>query len=448
MKLFIPTYTKSLFILLHVFLFMPDNALLAQTWTYQFGTGTSPMVSFDAVNDQVVWASGWNGIYCRTLDGGENWTLDTIPGGENIDMYSIVAFNADTAYLAGSGWASPDGRIYKTTDGGQNWVLQYQNTSPDIFFNNISFWDSEHGMAVSDQVDSTFVVLITADGGQNWNQVPKEDLPAPFSGEYAGWGNVGGRTGTVFGDSLAWFGCGYAQGFTDSVRIFKTTDMGNSWKAVATPMAPGEGIQTMTFIDSLTGFAGGYGLLKTEDGGETWSVMDNFIYPSDLVNDLVVIPGTNAMQLVATTTEGIVFSVDGGENWSLMNSFFSPGISFADAYSGWTTTYNGVGSIHKFEGMLVSDFEPINNLGSLHLYQVSPNPASGFTTLSMTLAERGEALIKMIDMNGRTIKTLVNGELTPGAHFIPIDISMLHSGYYQIVAQFEGEVSSTSFIKK
>src|SRR5262249_15780239 len=86
-----------------------------------------------AVSAKVAWVSGTKGTYGRTTDGGDTWTVGTVPDAEKLDFRDVKAFGETTAFLlsAGPGEAS---RIYKTTDGGKSWKLQFKNTDPDGFF--------------------------------------------------------------------------------------------------------------------------------------------------------------------------------------------------------------------------------------------------------------------------------------------------------------------------
>ena len=217
--------------------------------------------SIKAVDENTVWAGARNGVYRRTTDGGSNWTSKLVPGAESVSFLSIAAIDQNTAYFMGEKFPQGgDGRIYKTSDGGVNWTLQYRNTSPGVFFSSIAFWDQDHGIAVSDPVNGSFLIVTTTNGGTDWNEVPAANIPAPLPDEYAGLANFGGTLLAVEGTNNAWFGT-----FGSAVRVFMSTDQGRHWTAVNTPLSTaGEfhGITTIAFQDSLTGFAGGGGRLS------------------------------------------------------------------------------------------------------------------------------------------------------------------------------------------
>jgi photosystem II stability/assembly factor-like uncharacterized protein len=97
-------------------------------WTPQKSGTTAGFRGLCAVSDRIAWASGTQGTFLRTIDGGETWQAGALPGAASLDFRDVEAFDERTAYLLsiGNGDAS---RIYKTTDGGQNWALQFKANS-------------------------------------------------------------------------------------------------------------------------------------------------------------------------------------------------------------------------------------------------------------------------------------------------------------------------------
>ena len=291
---------------------------VARTWIIQ-NSGISEYIhSVKAVDENVVWAGAQHGVFLRTTDGGSNWTSDTVKGAEQLNFFSIAAIDKDTAYFVAQNFNGGDGRIYKTSDGGISWKLQYQNTDPGAFLDCIAFWDHSRGIAVGDPVSGSFVIVTTTNGGANWNQVPAANIPPPLPGEF-GLTTEGGTCLAVEGTKNAWFGTGNAS----PVRVLRSTDQGQTWTAVNTPISTAgtmlHGIQTIVFKDSLNGFAGGVDypyrdsattLVKTTDGGKSWTGVASFlpICPSTLV----YVPHTNNSMLFVTSLQGCGYSNDGG----------------------------------------------------------------------------------------------------------------------------------------
>ncbi|MGH7595305.1 MAG: T9SS type A sorting domain-containing protein [bacterium] len=419
---------------------MVAHTASAQIWTAQ-NTGISSFIfPIKAVDKNTVWAGSENGIYLRTTDGGTNWTSGTVPGAESINFLSIAAIDSDTAYFAGGSFSAIDTRIYKTTDGGVSWKLQYRNTSAAAFINSIAFWDETHGIAVSDPVDGTFVILTTTNGGANWIQTPAANIPPPLSGEFAGFGDGGGTPLAVAGSRHAWFGTGYGIVSNAPIRVFRSTDQGQTWTVANTALANDgqfHGISSMAFKDTLTGFAGGLGtantgntLATTTDGGRTWTNVSNFVQTQSQVRTLVYVPNTAFQVLVATTLGGIVYSEDGGTTWMSLSSDVFVGLSFVSPTIGWAGDPNGV--IAKFNGDLSTAVAErrFNLPYNFSLSQNYPNPFNPSTTISFFLPSSQLVTLKVYDPYGREVETLMRGRIAAGSYEISFDGSKLTSGIY------------------
>jgi len=141
------------------------SAVLQFTWLPQNSGTKASLRGISVVDDEVAWASGTQGTFVRTIDGGKSWKADNIAGASSLDFRDVEAFDANTAILmsAGSGELS---RVYKTTDGGKNWKLCYQNSIAEGFFDGMAFWDEKNGVLFGDPVDGRLFIMTTTDGGE------------------------------------------------------------------------------------------------------------------------------------------------------------------------------------------------------------------------------------------------------------------------------------------
>src|SRR5215472_17176660 len=64
------------------------------TITPQDSGTTSGLIAVSPVNPQVVWASGRNGTFTVTTDGGETWKAGVVPGAEALQFRDVQAFSA------------------------------------------------------------------------------------------------------------------------------------------------------------------------------------------------------------------------------------------------------------------------------------------------------------------------------------------------------------------
>src|SRR5215813_2958620 len=94
-----------------------DQPLIRQpTLTPQDSGTTNGLIAVSPVNPRVVWASGRNGTFTVTTDGGETWSAGVVPGAEALQFRDVEAFSVRVAYLMSIGNNPTDFRVYKTLD--------------------------------------------------------------------------------------------------------------------------------------------------------------------------------------------------------------------------------------------------------------------------------------------------------------------------------------------
>jgi photosystem II stability/assembly factor-like uncharacterized protein len=302
------------------------QAATGPRWTEQSSGVTARFRGISAVSDTVVWASGNNGTIVRTIDGGKTWqTVAPPPDTQKLDFRDIDAIDDNTAYVLsiGPGEAS---RIFKTSDGGKTWTTQFVNRDEKAFFDAMVFWDARRGVAVSDSVDGRFVLLLTADGGATWTPAPAAGLPPalPNEGAFAASGTNLTVTASVAGrdGKLVWLGTGAAA----TARVLRSRDGGRTWTVAATPLpaGPSSGIFSVAFRDARHGVivGGDYkneagavdNVAVTSDGGATWTlVKDKGL--SGFRSVVAYIPRKGSRALVAVGPSGADLSTDDGRSW-------------------------------------------------------------------------------------------------------------------------------------
>ncbi|HEV2102737.1 MAG TPA: YCF48-related protein [Candidatus Acidoferrum sp.] len=224
--------------------------------------------------NQIIWASGSQGVVLRSTDSGKTWKRLRIPGAESLDFRAVQAFDAKTAYVMSSGEGAQS-RIYKTTDGGENWKLQNQGTKKEFFLDALICEVETRCMALSDPVDGKFVVLANTDG-EHWTELPREGMPAamPKEGAFAA-----SNSSLCLDGKDIYFGTG-----GPAARVFASHDFGKTWTVVETPIGSGNassGIFSL-FCDEKTIVAvgGDYqdparankNAAISHDGGKTWEL--------------------------------------------------------------------------------------------------------------------------------------------------------------------------------
>ncbi|HEY5060706.1 MAG TPA: hypothetical protein VII52_04170, partial [Gemmatimonadaceae bacterium] len=204
--------------------------LLRAQWTPQSAGTVVEFRGLSAVSSKVVWASGTRGRVARTIDGGNRWIVDSLPGADTLDFRDIAAASATRAWTMSAGPAeSGQAQIYRTNDG-VRWMRQFSSSQKGVFLDALKFWDDRHGIAMSDPVDGRLFLLATDDGGTTWTRIPTAGAPPVLPGEAAF--AASGTCLAVTGSSNVWIGTGGGS----RARVFRSADRGRTWSVTDTPV--------------------------------------------------------------------------------------------------------------------------------------------------------------------------------------------------------------------
>lgn len=379
------------------------------TYTPQTSGVTTVMYSVSAVSDMVGWVGGAAGSVRRTTDGGTSWTNgNPSPGVISGDIYNIYAWSANDALCTTSPAAT---NIYKTSNGGTTWTQVY--TLAGGFINAIQMLNTTEGYAEGDPVGGKWTILKTTDGGNSWARMATEPVQV---GTEAGWNN----SFQVLGTNI-WFG-------TNNTKVYHSSDLGATWSSAA---ATGSANTYATHFNSATnGLAGGTAMVKTVDGGTTYTVATS---PGTSGN-ISGITGIGSDWWAVRTGTDIYRSVNQGTNWTSASTI--AGAAYNDVTvtdnsgcaSGWAV---GTGTITKIKGTFVG----INNYSSeipesFNLQQNYPNPFNPTTNINFSIPNSGFVTLKIYNMAGMEVAKLLSENKTAGSYTIGFNAANLPSGAY------------------
>lgn len=327
---------KTIILLICIFAFASNG--IAQ-WQKQNIDSKASLRGLSVVDANVIWASGTNGTFLKTVDGGKNWTIGVIPDAEKLDFRDIEAFDANTAYALSIG-EGENSRIYKTIDGGATWNLQFKNENPKAFFDALAFWDTKNGMAMSDPVDGKYFLLRTADG-ENWQVVAGDKMPDAKPGEAAF--AASGTCLLTQGKSNVFLVSGGRH-----ARVFRSADRGSTWTAANTPIVSGtagSGIFSIAMFDAQRGVivGGNYeqpdetknNLAFTRNGGKIWSTakgLNGYRSGVDYIDKKTII---------AVGSSGSDISYDNGKTWKNIDKENYNAVRSKGAKAVWAVGANG-----------------------------------------------------------------------------------------------------------
>jgi len=215
--------------------------------------------------------------------------------------------------------------LYKTGDGGME--LVYTEEGENVFYDAMTFWNNQEGIAMGDTVDGCISIIITRDGGHNWSKIPCSDLPVGAEGEGA---FASSNTNIKIVGDKAWIA-------TTSSTIYHSSDKGKTWNIFTTPVVkdkPTQGIYSIDFYDENLGIAIGGDYTTpddnkankaiTQDGGRTWKLIADGQEPA-YKSCIQFVPNTNGNGIVALGFTGISYSSNMGESWSALSdeSFYT-----------------------------------------------------------------------------------------------------------------------------
>lgn len=250
------------------------------------------------------------------------WTSDRVPSSG--DLVAVYFTSSEDGWVAGD-----NGYLASTSDGGRSWVRFPLGTTEDI--NEIYFRNDDNGYLVAGRK-----VFITSDAGRSWRETQlfspgafKNAFPEFLSIRFAD-----KKRGLAIGSLLN------GKGDVLDSLLMRTEDGGETWSRIVVP-AKVE-LFHLDFNGSSRGWiVGDKGLiLATTDGGLTWKIqasgasraLFNVDFRDDSFGFAVGGGGT------------ILRTENGGANWERISTKSTDTlkrVDFADDKNGWIVGHNG-----------------------------------------------------------------------------------------------------------
>lgn len=360
-------------------------------------------------NGQTVWLTAmgsdlFTGNYSTSYlstDGGKTFTKGGNVVGHRIAQ--LDAFDANTAVLV-----TAEGAIWRTTDGGANWTQVHSYAGG--WFDGVRVLNSDVAIAYGDGM----YFCKTTDKGATWTEITGIDYRTAIEGIYS-YGMAACNVGET-----AWFTAYPASGGTVAY-IFKTTDAGASWSTIEVPVdvTGDRRLYSISFADVNNGMANANGKtpIYTTDGGETWTTANN---PTDTswVNAVLAIPGTSVF--VALCDYDLFYTTDFGDTWtkletpeSTKDEYFISGVALNMNKAFFMTQQGTVVAVAGGTGLNGRELQVVD---VFRLNQNYPNPFNPTTNIVFELPQASRVELRIYDLLGHEITTLVNANLPAGNH--------------------------------
>lgn len=396
--------------------------------------------------------------------------------GQNRIIRDIFFINSYT------GWVVGDSTIFKSTNGGINWIRQDYTYGVATCLNSVRFINENTGFAAGGHHTGFYdfyykYIFNTTNGGANWyillnqqgsaNSVITKIFPVNqynifFTSSGSEWSAASGgiNVSTDGGITFPYF---YSKGESNSLfclnsnvawasayfwtdypawkgYILKTTNGGINWiEQYKDSLYNVTVINSIQFIDQNTGFVigmkfnGKTKFFKTTNGGTNW---DTILYTHRKYNCLFFVDQNTGWigGSYYPDSSCISYTTNAGLSWTLQKKHYYCEVEklyFINHLTGWATLYNSSKILKTTNGGITYTHNISNEIPCKYfLFQNYPNPFNPTTSIKYEISKSGNVLVKVFDILGKEITTLVSEKQSPGIYEVNFDGSTLPSGIY------------------
>lgn len=421
-------------------------------WYVQKDFGTPTIWNFTFVDDSIgYFYSRGQGNLSKSTDGGSNWQLIHTFGPT---VYDVKWYDENT------GWCITfqlTGSLIKTTNGGIDWQgFDYFN-SFDGGFEKVGIINENSVIVPGYYYSGEKVFFKTTDGGTTWTEIPTNlDMIGriQFINDNIGWiesswglykTSDGGfnweqQVTNVFdfdfiNENIGWY--------INGNQIKMTTDGGFSWTSQNS--GTNNTLHSINFVDQNYGWISGDNgtILHTINGGTPVELVS---FKADVAGDKVNLSWLTATEFnnrgfeiqksTASTQNGdwkIIGFIDGNGSTTKPHSYSFTEENLTSGKYSYRLKQIDFDGTFRYSQIIEAE---VNLSREFSLSQNYPNPFNPVTTIKYSLPSvnssggRDLVTLKVYDVLGNEIRTLVSEEQSPGFHKVIFDAENLPSGVY------------------
>jgi hypothetical protein len=374
-------------------------------------------------NDVYVITSDSGSVY-RSTDGGINWlqivqtNAKKIALSPNGDLYLIKTFPNPNAYGTDS--------LFRSNNGGTIWsnlrVVEHLPPGPFLHsgLGGVAIGPTGTvfcGVESGQMAGHTSTIATSTDGGFSWTS--------------PGWDTVAGDAFSFMGHFVLTSGSTSSPDMGGPANFYLSSDDGQTWNFRGFSGGVFGPFTLCSNGNILCGGGFGFGYLYLSMSADTgiqwiqWTLISTVI-----PEDLLALPQGGA--LVGIDSLGIVLFTDNGDSVRTINEGLKDLHILKLEMDGGSYVYAGTKS--GIWRLLLSQVVSVNHTSSLpsvfRLEQNYPNPFNPSTTFRYSIPNGSKVIIKVYDILGNEIKTLVNEEKSAGSYELTFNAVNLPSGVY------------------
>jgi len=324
-------------------------------------------------------------VVLKTTNGGGSWSNYRLR--KNNSFKGVKVINTNLAYVFETG------NFHRTTNAGLSWVLY----GPYSFIDN---WDAHDtylwGVGTSNQTSYTLArISKSTDNGLNWTSFTYGNSDTYYYGKEI----------FMINNNVGYFSWNTSS-FGVANRLSYTNNGGLNWNIISTV---GQGTENMYYFNAITGFgfrantSTSSVIYKTSNSGSNW----RNVVVQEYVNDIIF---TSELIGFCVANYGVLLkTINGGEPIGIRN---------------------------------ISNEIPNNFL----LLQNYPNPFNPSTNINFSIPSNTFVTIRVFDISGKDISTLVNENLNAGSYKVDFDGSHYPSGVYYYKIETENFTETKKMI--
>jgi hypothetical protein len=388
--------------------------------------------------------------------GNQHWTNAIFPMGDGSPYYSAEMVPGDTNHVFVG-----NVRVYHTTDGGNTWNRAFSPENPPFNLPGvgtkalaIEVLDYDHNVVFAGfeiQGPDHGGLFYSNDGGANWDQILVE-------------ASATGQDVDVFdidfnvqgGDTVAYIGVEYDLSSPQGYGVYKLTKNGSVWtvgKEFDGSYTSTGSVIAASILDVEVTVSGDTVLAAGTDAGVNhpivyykplnttglWTPLTTSGFPFATGKEATAVTVGRDTVYAAVDNE-IYFLPFGSASWTLGHAY-PVGTRVNFLYFDDLLVGTDTGLYQHPSNGVISSVRQSEKAAVPELYRLAqnyPNPFNPTTTIQYTLVKGQTVEIKVFDILGREMATMVSGFREAGSHSVTFDASHLANGVYFYSIRAEG----------